>query len=138
MTSLRWRARLPKSKTIRFTKFIHHPLHITVGQLERLGFQARIRRAEEGLEIADDAFALRSDGQQRPHVLGRQTKATGRPRRVMVTGSRWALSINSPKRFWASTEVTVRMISVLAEIASMATIGKTGGLMKGCGESGAR
>ncbi len=137
MTSLRWRARLPKSKTIRLTKFIHHPLHITVGQLERLGFQARIRRAEEGLEIADDAFALRSDGQQRPHVLGRQDESHRAASKG--DGDRFALlSINSPKRFWASTEVTVRMISVLAEIASMATIGKTGGLMKGCGESGAR
>jgi hypothetical protein len=44
---------------------------------------------------------------------GETTKATVRPRRVIDTGSRCAASINSPKRFWASTEVTLRMVLTL-------------------------
>src|SRR5450756_2093976 len=54
--------------------------------------------------------------------FGETMNAAVRPCRVMVTGSRWAMSSNWPKRFWASTEVTVIMGVLLETIANLYSI----------------
>jgi hypothetical protein len=73
----------------------------------------RMQPLDGGTDLAAGRFGETAE------FLGRQHDATSRPCRCTRTGSDCAMSINSPKRFFASVAAMVFMRGILAKLAKL-------------------